>query len=255
MNTKGYRSIGTVVMVAVLLSMATYADWGSGVRLPAAVTKALRGLYPGATLEEAQQEMEGMRVYEVELKQGEREFEVTVAPNGTVIEVESEISVEELPDPVKAALRRAAQGAKIEEVSKEVTEWVVTLKKLDEPQVSYEAEVVKNGREIELAFAADGKLLPEEDDDHEYGDNHEDDEDADDDEDEDEDDERVSLDDLPQAVRAAIMKRARGAEIEEIERETEDGKTVYEATIELRISPRGKVLGPEKDDDEEDKDD
>ena len=244
MNTKGYRSIGTVVMVAVLLSMATYADWGSGVRLPAAVTKALRGLYPGATLEEAQQEMEGMRVYEVELKQGEREFEVTVAPNGTVIEVESEISVEELPDPVKAALRRAAQGAKIEEVSKEVTEWVVTLKKLDKPQVSYEAEVVKNGREIELAFAADGKPLQEEDD-----------EDDDKDEDEDEDEERVSLDDLPQAVRAAIMKRARGAEIEEIERETEDGKTVYEATIELRISPRGKVLGPEKDDDEEDKDD
>jgi len=246
MNTKGYRSIGTVVMVAVLLSMATYADWGSGVRLPAAVTKALRGLYPGATLEEAQQEMEGMRVYEVELKQGEREFEVTVAPNGTVIEVESEISVEELPDPVKAALRRAAQGAKIEEVSKEVTEWVVTLKKLDKPQVSYEAEMVKNGREIELAFAADGKPLQEEDDE---------DDDDDKDEDEDEDEERVSLDDLPQAVRAAIMKRARGAEIEEIERETEDGKTVYEATIELRISPRGKVLDPEKDDDEEDKDD
>jgi hypothetical protein len=253
MVTKWYRSLGTVLVIAMLLSVATYAERGGGVRLPAAVRKALRALYPEATLEEAQQETEGMRVYEVELEQGDRDLEVTVAPNGTVIEVESEISVDELPDPVKAALRRAARGGKVEEVSKEVTEWVVTLKKLDKPQVSYEAEVVKNGREMELGFTADGKLLQEDDDDE--GDDGDEDEDGDDEgDDEDEEEERVSLDDLPQAVRATILKYARNAEIEEIERETENGKTIYEAVIELRIAPGGEVLGPEKDDDDGDED-
>jgi len=241
MKAKGYRSAGMVLAVAALLSAATYAERGDGVRLPAAVRKALQSLYPGATPEEVKSEMEGMRVYEVELEQGERKFEVTLAPNGTVLEVETQVALEELPDPVKAALRRAAGGAEIEEISKEVTHWVLTLKKLDAPEVSYEAQVVKDGREIELEFAADGALLPNDDDG-----------DEDEDEDEGEDDERVSLDDVPRAVRATIQKHAKGAEIEEIERETEDGETVYEVVVELRISPEGKVLGPEEDDDDAD---
>jgi len=83
MKAKGYRSAGMVLTVAALLSVATYAERGDGVRLPAAVRKALRSLYPEATLEEAKLEMEGMRVYEVELEQGERDVALTVAPNGT----------------------------------------------------------------------------------------------------------------------------------------------------------------------------
>jgi len=84
-------------------------------------------------------------------------------------------------------------------------------------------------------------LGPEENDDDDKGDE---------DEDEDEDEERVSLDDVPKAVRAVILRYAKRAEIEEIERETESGKTVYEAAIELRISAGGRVLGPEKGDDD-----
>jgi len=88
------------------------------------------------------------------------------------------------------------------------------------PRTVYEAA-------IELRMSPEGKVLgPEEDDD---------DADADEDEDEDEDEERVSLDDVPKAVRATIQRRAKGAEIEEIERATEDGETVYEVVIELRM--------------------
>ncbi|MBN2130360.1 MAG: PepSY-like domain-containing protein [Sedimentisphaerales bacterium] len=251
MKAQRYRSVGMVLAVAALLSVATYAE-RDGTRLPAAVRKALRNLYPDATLEEAKAEMEGMRVYEVELEQGERDVTLTVTPDGTVLEVETEIALEELPQPVKAALRRAAGDAQIEEVSKEVTHWVVTLKKLEKPEVSYEAEVVKDGREMELEFAADGTLLQEDDDADHDEDADEDDDEDDEDDDEDEDEERVSLDDVPKAVRATIQKRARNAEIEEIERDTENGKTVYEAVIELRISSNGKVLGPEKDDEDDD---
>ena len=43
------------------------------------------------------------------------------------------------------------------------------------------------------------------------------------------DEEPVTLDQVPAAVKATILKEAAGAKITEIERETKDGKTVYEA--------------------------
>ena len=46
----------------------------------------------------------------------------------------------------------------------------MTLKKLKTPKVMYEAEVIKDGKESEIKFAFDGKILSEEvecdDDDH-----------------------------------------------------------------------------------------
>lgn len=45
------------------------------------------------------------------------------------------------------------------------------------------------------------------------------------------DDEVVSLRDVPAAVRKTIEQRAKGGDIEKIERSTEDGKTVYEVEV------------------------
>ncbi len=72
------------------------------------------------------------------------------------------------------------------------------------------------------------------------------------------DEERVTLDQVPATVKAAILKAAAGAEIREIERETEDGKTVYEAEfvlggkeIEVKIAADGSVLSREAEDDDD----
>jgi len=83
-----------------------------------------------------------------------------------------------------------------------------------------------------------------------------------------EQEEAVSLDDLPRAVMATmlaeIIDEVDDLELEEIEREKEDGKTVYEAEfqykgkdIELEIAANGKLLVKKveyEDDDEEDED-
>lgn len=75
------------------------------------------------------------------------------------------------------------------------------------------------------------------------------------------DEEEVTLDQVPAAVKATILKEAAGAEIKEVERETKDGKTIYEAEflldgaeIELEIAPDGTLLAREAED-EEDEDD
>ena len=59
-----------------------------------------------------------------------------------------------------------------------------------------------------------------------------------------------------------LLKEANGAEIREIERETENGKVVYEAEwlvdgreFEIEVAEDGTVLEREFDDDEDDEDD
>ena len=120
---------------------------------------ALDALYPNAEIEEAKVEKEGLKVYEVELEQNGREIEVTLAKDGTLVEVETEMTVQDLPELVAKAIEKAAEGATIKEVSKEVTYAVVKLVKLAQPQTSYEVELSKQGAECEIEVTADGTIL------------------------------------------------------------------------------------------------
>ena len=59
----------------------------------------------------------------------------------------------------------------------------------------------------------------------------------------------LKMDDLPPAVKATVQKESAGAKVEEIEKETEGGKTFYEVEIVrkghesyVHVSPEGKVL-------------
>ena len=80
-----------------------------------------------------------------------------------------------------------------------------------------------------------------------------------------EDEQKVTLDQTPSAVQETIKRETAGGSIQEIEKETEDGKTVFEAEFnkdgkefELTVAEDGKVLGVEEegknDDDDEDED-
>ena len=70
-------------------------------------------------------------------------------------------------------------------------------------QAVYEADVVLDGKEVEVKVAADGTVLGKEADDEDEDD---DADDADEEED-DEEDVQVSLADVPEAVKATILKR------------------------------------------------
>jgi uncharacterized membrane protein YkoI len=76
------------------------------------------------------------------------------------------------------------------------------------------------------------------------------------------DEEDVTLDQVPAAVKATILRESAGGRITEIERETKNGKTVYEAEfllngqeIEIKIAPDGTVIGREIEGAEDDEDD
>lgn len=160
-----------------------------------------------------------------------------------IAEGEREVSLAEVPEPVKSTILAQAQGNAINEIEVEV----------ENGQTVYEAEVIIEGREVEIEVAADGALLGKEADDEEGDDD-------DEDEGDDEEEELVSLAEVPEAVRATIVKEAAGAQIKEIEREIENGQTIYSAEVviggqevEFEVAPDGTLLGKEienEDDDE-----
>jgi len=157
------RNLRTItgLSAAVLLSLALAAGCVPG--LPPAAADAVKAEFPGAVVGEMEQETEdGVAVYEVELTRGGKEMEVTVTADGTIVEVETEIAQADLPKAVAAAIAKAAGGAKLTEIEREETRAVVRdgkLVKLDKPKVTYEAEFLKDGREVEVEVAPDGKIL------------------------------------------------------------------------------------------------
>jgi hypothetical protein len=165
MNARNLRAVGIIVLLIVLAAAAAQAGKDKCGKLPDAVKAVINAEYPGAEIEEVKAEKECIKVYEVELEMGEEEVELEISADGKIIEKETELSLSEVPAGVKAAIEGACEGGEIEEVTKEVTYWVVTLKKLETPKTTYEAEVVKDGKEIEIEVAADGTVIEQKDED------------------------------------------------------------------------------------------
>jgi len=161
MKSKNLKLAYIAMVICVIACVVTYAgkDEQKKPCLPLAVKTALDALYPNAEIEEVEVKKEGLKVYEVELEQNGQEVEVTLTPDGTLVEVETEMTVQGLPEPVAKAIEKAAEGATVKEVSKEVTYAVVKLVKLEQPQTSYEAELSREGAKCEIEVAADGTIL------------------------------------------------------------------------------------------------
>jgi uncharacterized membrane protein YkoI len=73
--------------------------------------------------------------------------------------------------------------------------------------------------------------------------------------------EKVKVENVPAAVRTTIDEQSAGGAVEDIARESEDGKTIYEVDVkvggkdyELKIAEDGKLISKKLDEDEEEKD-
>lgn len=127
--------------------------------LPAVVQAIVDALFPSASIEKVEAEEESIKVIEVDLKQGGKEFSVNVTEDGTVLSVESEVCAKSLPDAVAKSIRKIAGKAKIGKVEKEEIRAVVKLVKLPKPVTVYETTFIKDGKEYEIKVASCGKVL------------------------------------------------------------------------------------------------
>jgi uncharacterized membrane protein YkoI len=147
---------GVIVALLVLLGASSRADEEKVPldKVPKAVVDAVKAKYPGAKLLGAAKETEkGKTTYEVALKHKGHKYEVALTAEGTILEVEKEIAVKDLPKAIKEAL--TAKYAK------------ATLKTAEEihkgDKLTYEVHLVTvEGQRMEVVLDPSGKVLHEE---------------------------------------------------------------------------------------------
>ena len=135
------------------------------VELPAAVAKAIEDNVPNAEIEKVEiEEKGGINLYDIEFKADQGEIEV--AEDGTVIDVVTIITMEDIPEAAAEALKQAIEGTTIIRIEKSEV-WsevkiegdVGKILKLDSPKYVYEVEVMKDDQTGEVEVAADGTII------------------------------------------------------------------------------------------------
>jgi uncharacterized membrane protein YkoI len=122
--------------------------------LPPAVEKTVAAQSVGATIRGFSTEQEkGQTLYEVEMTVNGHSKDISMAADGTVLEVEEQVAMASLSGEVKAGLQAKASAGKILKI-----ESLTKKGKL----VAYEAKIETNGRKSEVQVGPDGKPLDHE---------------------------------------------------------------------------------------------
>ena len=122
--------------------------------LPPAVEKTVAAQSAGATIRGFSTEKEkGQTLYEVEMTVNGHSKDISIAPDGAVIEIEEQVALDSLSPEVKAGLQAKTGKGKILKVE--------SLTKKDK-LVAYEAQVDTNGKKSEIQVGPDGKPLDHE---------------------------------------------------------------------------------------------
>ena len=129
--------------------------------VPKPALEAVKKKYPKATAKHfAREEEKGKVVYEVTIDDEGKKIDVTLSPEGKILEEEETIPADALPAEVKSGL----DASKYKGWTIKKAERIVLEEKDTEPQ--YEVKVVQSGGEgrAEVKLDKSGKILESEDD-------------------------------------------------------------------------------------------
>jgi hypothetical protein len=147
----------SIVAIAVLFSSTTLLVAEkklSKSQLPPAVQKTADEQSQGATVKGYGKETEnGQLEYEVQLSVNGHSKDVTIAPDGRLLEIEEEVSMDSLSSQVQAGLLKKAGKAKIVKIESLTKQGAI---------VAYEAQVQTGIKHSEVQVGPDGKALDHE---------------------------------------------------------------------------------------------
>lgn len=122
--------------------------------LPPAVLKTAKQHSKGAIVKGYTKDTEnGQLEYEVEMTVEGRAKDITIAPDGRLLEVEEQVEMNSLSARVQSTLNSRADGGTISKI-----ESITKSGKL----VAYEAQVMKGGRHVEIQVGPGGERLQDE---------------------------------------------------------------------------------------------
>jgi len=150
-----------MMMIVLVACGTTGTNTAARDAVPNAVNATAKRLAGETPVERIVKEHEGGEiVYEATWHVNGLEREATINAAGTLIDLEEEVAVGQVPEPVRAsATAKLAVNSGIKFVKHSSGNW--------------EAEVVVDGREREVVVAPDGKVLGNDDDDDDDGDDDE----------------------------------------------------------------------------------
>jgi hypothetical protein len=151
----------TIHLVALAASGLLFAGTASAQEkkikrsdLPPVVEKTVAAQSAGATIRGFSTEKEkGQTLYEVEMTVNGHSKDISIAADGSIVEIEEQVVLDSLSAEVKAGLQAKAGKGKILKV-----ESLTKKGKL----VAYEAQVDTNGKKSEVQVGPDGKPLDHE---------------------------------------------------------------------------------------------
>jgi uncharacterized membrane protein YkoI len=143
-------------VVALAADKAEKLDPG---KLPEKISAAINGRFPGAQVTSAEKENEGGKVvFDIELKQGGKKYEMDLQEDGTIIEVEKEIELGKLP----AAGVKAIEAKYPKSTIKEIME-VNKVEGKKETPINYEVTIeTADKKSEEILLNLDGTIKVEE---------------------------------------------------------------------------------------------
>lgn len=149
-----------IVMFAAVQAPAQRKSRKRGPKLPTAVADALKANCPDCTIAKVSREVEdGVKIYDFEFLKTQGEMDVAV--DGTVVNRETPVDLNDVPAAALEAIRKAAAGGKIilvekEEVRAELKAGKIT--KLDSPKYAYEADLTKGSKVGEVVVTPEGQI-------------------------------------------------------------------------------------------------
>jgi hypothetical protein len=135
------------------------------VELSEAAAKAVKDAFPKATVGGVKaDEATGVKLFAAKLTDGDVKSTVTVAADGTITAVQTEIKIADVAEAAAKVITKAAEGAEIRTILKletraEAKDAKVT--KLEKAKVTFEARLAKGTERGKLVVDADGKTVTE----------------------------------------------------------------------------------------------
>jgi hypothetical protein len=122
-------------------------------KIPAKISAAINGRFPGAELKSVEKEDEGGKVmFDVELTQKGRKYEMDIKEDGTIVEIEKEVAAKDFPAACAAALKKNYPTATVKEIME-----VNKVEGAKETPIHYEVTIEKDKKEQEIIVSLDGK--------------------------------------------------------------------------------------------------
>jgi hypothetical protein len=141
----------------VAAGLILVVNTGCTATLPTAAQTTIDTRFPNATIDECEAKFGHM--YEVELTDNHKQHEVLVHKDGTLVELETSLSEDELPEPVAATAKEHAEQhplTEIERVEQLARKTKGGFETLDKPVVYYELEWKEWIFEREIKVNPDG---------------------------------------------------------------------------------------------------